>query len=181
MLLQPSVIRESPTFYGAGFLYSACWEDPATCSCPETDEPFLSLRPISLQCKMGLYIMGVKMWEIFRINISDKKRKMFNRATTVNRRVLLTQLPYWHHGPERSVWGDVGWIGLATNGKNVEFLWIDGNDPASSYVIGMFFIIFVAISWNLRNCFAMWSQIVRILIWVKFFYILVITIGPAVM
>jgi hypothetical protein len=52
------------------------------------------------------------------------------------------------------------------------------NDPASSYATGMFFIICLAISWNLRNCFAMWSQNVRILIWVNFFDVPVITVGP---
>jgi len=34
-----------------------------------------------------------------------------------------------------------------------------GNDLETSHATGMFFIICLAISWNLKNCFAMWNQI----------------------
>ena len=62
------------------------------------------------------------------------------------------------------------WAGFVL--RETERIWNSceyGNDLDSSYATGMFFIICLAISWNLRNCFAMWSQNKRILIWVSFF------------
>jgi len=55
------------------------------------------------------------------------------------------------------------WAGfvLREKGKLWIFFCEYSNDPASSYATGMFFIICLAISWNPRNCFAMWSQNVR--------------------
>jgi hypothetical protein len=73
------------------------------------------------------------------------------------------------------------WAGFAL--QETERMWSFceyGNDPASLYATGIFFIICLAISWNLRNCFAVRSQIVRILIWVNFLVLPLIIKGPCV-
>jgi len=52
MLLQPVSLETSHILWSGVSL--PCSQDSATCSYPETDEPFTHLRPISLQCKIEL-------------------------------------------------------------------------------------------------------------------------------
>lgn len=99
----------------------------------------------------------------------DNNRKVFSRVTTENRLAVLTQVPFGTMDLKEVV-GRM-WAGFVL--RETERIWNSceyGNDLDSSYATGMFFIICLAISWNLRNCFAMWSQNKRILIWVSFFF-----------